>query len=132
MPLTRNLQYTIQEIFNKIFDDDTNTLMVATTLPQKIAGEDLVNDVQKVEQRFQYANLTAAAVKTGAGVLHAIVVNSTAAGTISVFDNSAASGTTIATLKASIGEASYRFDAAFATGLTVVLAGASNVTIVYR
>ncbi len=76
---------------------------------------------------------TTTVVKSGAGILHAIVVNATAAGTITVYDNTAASSTKIATLKASIAEGVYSYmGLAFSTGLTVVTAGASDVTVLYN
>jgi len=75
---------------------------------------------------------TTTTVKSGAGILGKIVVNATAAGSITVYDSLTASGTKIATMKASIGEGSYSFDAAFATGLTVVTAAASDITVCYN
>src|SRR3989338_2273756 len=60
------------------------------------------------------------AVKTGAGYLHAIIVNSTANGTVTIYDNTAQSGTKIGTLKASVVEGTYLYDCAFSTGLHVV------------
>lgn len=82
-----------------------------------------------------YRNITSASttvVKSGGGVLQRIVINTTAAATITVYDNTAGSGTTIATIAASpvIGSV-FNFDVAFNTGLTVVTAGASNITVVY-
>lgn len=74
---------------------------------------------------------TTTEVKTGAGVLHTIVVTETAAGTITVYDNTAASGTILAVLKASIGENTFTFDITFSTGLTIVTAGASKLTVSY-
>ncbi len=77
------------------------------------------------------ATATTTLVKTGAGVLHSITVTETAAGAITVYDNTAASGTIKAAFKASIVEGTYIFDIAFATGLTVVTAGASKLTVSY-
>jgi len=74
---------------------------------------------------------TTTTVKSGAGVLHAIVLGETAAGAITIYDNTAASGTTIGVLKASIVEGTYIFDRAFATGLTIVTAGASKLHVSY-
>lgn len=102
---------------------------------RKDAGEDLANDVQKVEQQFSYANITTATtttVKSAAGFLHSITVNATAAGTITVYDNTAGSGATIATLAASVGENTFTYDVGFSTGLTIVTAAASNITVSYR
>jgi len=99
------------------------------------AGEDLVNDVQKVEERFNYTNITTAAttvVKSGAGFLHSITVNTDAAGTITIYDNTAGSGTKIGTIKSSAGVNSYFYDVSFATGLTIVTAAANDLTIAYR
>ena len=75
---------------------------------------------------------TTTTCKTGAGVLHTIVVGETAAGAITIWDNTAASGTTLGVLKASLVEGTYTFDIAFATGLTIVTAGASKITVSWR
>lgn len=76
---------------------------------------------------------TTTTVKSGAGVLYAIIVNTTAAGTITVYDNTAASGTKIATLKSSIGEGVYSYmGAAFGTGLTIVTAASSDITVLWN
>jgi hypothetical protein len=72
---------------------------------------------------------TTTVVKPGPGILKSITVNTTAAGTITVYDNTAASGTKIATLKASIVEGTYQYDVFCGTGLTVVTAAASDVTV---
>lgn len=66
-------------------------------------------------------------------VLHSLVINTTAAATITLYDGpSAAAGTKFATLKASIAEGTYYYDAKITTGkLTIVLAGASDVTVFY-
>lgn len=74
---------------------------------------------------------TTTTLKSGAGMLHSIVVTETAAGTITVYDNTAGSGTVKAVLKASIAEGTYVFDIAFSTGLTIVTAGASKLTVSY-
>jgi len=106
-----------------------------TTAATTQAGEDIVNDVMKVEERFANAYISTATttvVKTGGGVLHAITLGETAAGSITIYDNTAGSGTIIAVLKASIVEQTFIFDVAFATGLTVVTAGASKLNVSYR
>jgi hypothetical protein len=63
----------------------------------------------------------------GPGQLGAIVVNTTAAGTISLAD---AAGT-FAVLKASIAEGVYRFDVDVAGFLRVTLAAASDITVIH-
>lgn len=113
-------------------------------LANLIAGEDLTNDVLKVEQRFSFANIVLAAptttvVKSGAGFLHGITINkSLANGVITIYDNTAGSGTLIGaitkpavllsdTLQTAI------YDVSFATGLTIVTSGAAqDITVSYR
>jgi hypothetical protein len=103
-----------------------------TTLATLIAGEDQTFDRLKTMLRFSPTNIAAAAttlVKSGAGVLHSITINTTAAGTITIWDSLTASGTKIGTIKASVVEQTFVFDCAFATGLTIVTAGASDITV---
>lgn len=98
-------------------------------------AEDNTNGVLKVENRFSYANITSATttvVKSGSGFLHAITVNTTAAGAITVYDNTSGSGTKIATLKSSVGEQTFTFNVIFNTGLTIVTAAASDITVSSR
>lgn len=81
-----------------------------------------------------YRNIAAAAttvVKPGPGVLASITVNTTAAGAITVYDNTAASDTKIATLKASVTEGCYHYNCVFSTGLTIVTAAASDITVTF-
>lgn len=66
---------------------------------------------------------------TGAGVLHAITLGETAAGAITIYDNTAGSGTVMAVLKASIVEGTYVFNRKFTTGLTIVTAAASKLSV---
>lgn len=63
----------------------------------KIFGEDTTNDVMKSEVQTSYTNISASAlIKTGAGRLSAIIVNSCAAGaTIKVWDNTSAATTVL-------------------------------------
>lgn len=86
-----------------------------------------------------YAHISTAAttvVKSGAGVLHNISVNTlgTVASTTTVYDNTAGSGTVIAVINTLALSGSFVLDVAFSTGLTVVTTGtvAPDVTISYR
>ena len=75
---------------------------------------------------------TTTVVKTGPGVLVSIVLNATNAGTITVYDNTAGSGTKIATISAAApAGASFGYLCQFTTGLTIVTASADNITVVY-
>jgi len=84
------------------------------------------------ERTYNYTPITSATttvVATGTGVLGGICVNTSAAGTIKVYDNTEASGTKIGTLKASIGEGVYLTNVSFKNGLTIVTGAASDVTV---
>jgi hypothetical protein len=65
-------------------------------------------------------------VLDGGGTLHAVVVNTTAAGAVTLADSSGA----FAVLKSSIAEGHYRYDVGVGV-LRVTLAAASDVTIIY-
>ncbi len=83
-------------------------------------------------QKWNYTNITSATttlVKTGAGVLHSIVVNTTAAGSIKIEDALTDTTPLIGTLKASVAEGTYLYDVEFTTGLNIVTAGASDITV---
>lgn len=106
-----------------------------TSLGTNIAGEDVAADVLKVENRYNYYNITSAntyAIKATSGFLHSITVNTTAAGSIIAYDNTSGAAPIIATLKASVVEGTYIYDVAFTTGLTIVTAAASDITVSYR
>lgn len=89
---------------------------------------------------YNHANITAAAptttvVKTGQGVLHTITLNKpTATAVITIYDNTAASGTVIGTITvpASPQPVTLTYDVTFTTGLTIVTAtAASDLTVSY-
>lgn len=87
---------------------------------------------------FSFLGITSQAttlVKTGAGILHTITFNNpTATAVITVYDNTAASGTKIGTITipASPMPVSLTYDAAFGTGLTIVTGTASSdITVTY-
>lgn len=72
---------------------------------------------------------TTTVCKVGPGMLHSITFNTpVATSVITVFDNTAASGTTIATITVPASPQSYTliFDSRFSTGLTILTATASS------
>lgn len=87
-----------------------------------------------------YTNITSATtttIKSGQGCLVAIVVNLTVAGgVITIYDNTAASGTKIATvtypatLLAS--QTVLPYFCKFATGLTIVTSAATDITVCWE
>lgn len=104
--------------------------------------EDQVVGVAVVEHRYSATNINSTAttvVKTGAGLLHALIIGTpVASSVITIFDNTAASGTVLLkiTLPATLlnqGPMAVIIDAIFATGLTVLTAtGASDLTVTWR
>lgn len=94
-----------------------------------------------VEHRYSFTNMTTATtttIKSGAGLLHAIIINKAiATATITIYDNTAGSGTKIATI--TFGATLLTdppllgtYDVSFSTGLTVVTSGATDITLCYR
>lgn len=86
-----------------------------------------------------YANITTSTtttVKSGAGVLHTVCVNSlgTVASSTTVYDSTTGSGTKIATLNTLALLGCQTYDVAFSTGLTIVTTGtvAPDITASYR
>lgn len=70
---------------------------------------------------------TAAVIAQGAGVIAKVIVNTTAAATITIADSTG----TLAVLKASIAEGAYEYDLPWSGYLAVTVAGASDVTITH-
>lgn len=95
------------------------------------------NNPMPVEVRgYSFKNIatnTTTAVKASAGFLHSIVVNTAAAGTITVYDNVGAdTDNPIAILKASVAENTYLYDVEFTAGLKIVTGHAdSDITVSY-
>lgn len=99
------------------------------------AGEDLTNDVTKVEQRFSFTYISSAtttAVKASPGFLHTITVNGGTAGTIIIYNNTAASGAIIASFDSTNALETYTFDVIATVGITIVTSAATKITVSYR
>ena len=114
----------------------------------KSAGEDLTNDVLKVEQRFSYYNITTnttVTIKSGSGFIHGFTINNPGKFTIAdlviaVYDNTAGSGTLLGTWTIPVSATAQllppqTINCSFTTGLTFVVSGptvAANITVMYR
>lgn len=110
--------------------------------PNKIAGEDLTNDVLKTEQQFSGSNVTSdTAVKSSAGFLHTLTFScndaAPTAGSIIVYDNTAGSGTIL--YSETFDTTAFRgysvvIDRVFSTGLYVDFTTTAdvNVSVSYR
>jgi len=80
---------------------------------------------------FHGASAQTRVIKNGPGYLHTLTINTLAASTITLYDNTAASGTIIAVIKASALEQTFIYDCQFAVGLTIITAGAPDITVSY-
>lgn len=88
----------------------------------------------------QPTNITTATtttVKSGVGALVAIVVNkAVASSTITIYDNTAASGTKIGTIthpaSLTANQYSLPFFCRFANGLTIVTSSTDDITVIWR
>lgn len=82
-------------------------------------------------ETYLYKNIktaTTTAICPKSSILHAITVNTTAAGTITVLDGAAE----VAILKLSIAEGTYVYDVAINKALSIVTGATSNITVAYR
>ena len=116
-----------------------STLSQNVNLATLIAGEDLTNNRIVVEERFSYSSYSAAqtatTIKSGAGFLHSITLLGGTAGAITVWDNTAGSGTTIcpAFTPGNITvPVTLKLDVSFTTGLTFTTAAATVLVFSYR
>jgi len=79
---------------------------------------------------------TTTTVKSGAGTLHIVTVNSlgTVASTTTIYDNTAGSGTVIGVINTLTLSGPFTFNIAFTVGLTLVTTGtvAPDITVSYR
>lgn len=111
-------------------------------IPVQGPGGDPAVGVQVVESRWAYGTATTngstIGQKTGAGLLHGLLINAVAAGTVTAYDNAtAASGTIIGgaglTFVAGGQPCFIPMDCPFALGLTVVSSAVGlTVTPIYR
>jgi hypothetical protein len=113
------------------------------TLGTLIAGENLTSNRLNVEPVYSVSSITTqttTVVKNTPGTLHSIIIPTpVASATVKIYDNTAGSGSVIldtitfpATLLSS-GPVCLIFDVIFATGLTIVTAGATmSLGVYYR
>lgn len=101
---------------------------------------DMTSDDLRQFSAGSFLNIAGAAttvVKSGAGTLVSAVINRTVAlGVVTIYDNTAGSGTKIATITQPAAvlasQANLPYNAAFSTGLTVVTSLADDITIIFK
>lgn len=90
-----------------------------------------------MDNRIGYANVTqaaAATVKSGPGGFYGVVVTESTSGTVTVYDNTAASGTVLFTKSSlAVGDVIHFGGAAIAAknGIHVVVGGTGTVNVLY-
>lgn len=113
---------------------------LGVSISSQLAGEDVARDRIKTIVSHSFLNITTATtttVKSGSGHVARIVINkAVAAATITVYDNTAASGTKLGTVTFGAALLSdpplvMELGCDFATGLTIVTSGATDLTVVY-
>lgn len=95
-----------------------------------------MSSIRKGNNYSNIATNTTSTLKTGTGTLKRIIVNkAVASGVITIYDNTSATGTKIATIThpATLLQTNYflEFDVYFSTGLTVVTSSTDDITVVY-
>lgn len=87
-----------------------------------------------LRDNYKYAYISSATttqVYTGNCYLVRIVVNTTAAGTIGIIDNTTGTTVNVGQLKASVVEGDYEYGIAMSKGIRIVTGAASDITVVY-
>ncbi len=96
-----------------------------------------VTAVEETGRLFNHiSTLTTTTVKSGAGFLHTVTINTkgASANVITVYDSLTASGTVIGVIDGTAGPVTFTYDAAFSIGLTFLTATgtAADITVTYR
>lgn len=100
-----------------------------------LAGEDAVNDVLRVEGQYLPIAISTAAttvVKNSAGYVNKIICVGGTLGNVTIYDNTAASGTIICPTVTPVANGVLIENVLFNTGLTIVTAAATVLTGSYR
>lgn len=93
----------------------------------------MANSNLRDDHKYAYIDsATTTQVDTGNGRLVRVLITETAAGAITIADSASAATPVVALFKASIAEGDYEVGITYTTGLRVVTAGASKVTLVYE
>lgn len=106
-----------------------------TTEATTRAGEDVANDVQKVETRGAAVNIltaTTTTIKSGPGHLNHLIAVGGTMGNVTIYDNTAASGTVLFGPATPTAGGVIVADIEFSVGLTVVTAAATAISGSYR
>ena len=112
----------------KLFTDVAGRLIV--TLGTLIAGEDLTNDVIKVEMQgtaFAIQTATTTLVDSGVGFVHEIFVVGGTLGNVTIYDSLVGSGTELLPTVTAVNGGVLLKNVKYSTGLTIVTAAATVI-----
>ena len=105
---------------------------------QQLVGDAQIGATQIFEQEsvtvglYNYISTgTTTTVKSGSGVLIAIIIGKSTTGTVTVYDNTTGSGTVITAFGTGSNPFSFQIGAKFSTGCTIVTSAADQITAVY-
>ena len=100
-------------------------------LLETLAGEDVVNDVQKVETRGSAVNIltaTTTVIKSAPGHVNRLIAVGGTMGNVTIYDNTAASGTVLFGPATPTAGGTIVENIDFSIGLTVVTAAATAIS----
>ena len=135
LPAGAATQATLSSIDAKFSALGQNTMSAST--PVVLSSNH--SDISVKNKSSSFSNITTTGtttIKSGAGIFRRLVINTkgVSSNTFTIYDNTAGSGTVIATVDTVNSTCSLEYGLAFSTGLTIVSAsGASaNATVIYE
>lgn len=135
LPAGAATQATLSSIDAKFPTLGQNTMSAST--PVVLSSNH--SDISVKNQSSSFSNIAATGtttVKSGAGIFRRLVINTKggSSNTFTIYDNTAGSGTVIATVDTVNSTGSLEYGLAFSTGLTIVSASgtSANATVIYE
>jgi hypothetical protein len=135
LPAGAATQATLSSIDAKFSALGQNTMSAST--PVVLSSNH--SDISVKNKSSSFSNITTTGtttIKSGAGIFRRLVINTkgSASNTFTIYDNTAGSGTVIATIDTVNSTGSLEYGLAFSTGLTIVSASgtSANATVIYE
>ena len=135
LPAGAATQATLSSIDAKFSELGQNTMSAST--PVVLSSNH--SDISVKNKSSSFSNITTTGtttIKSGAGIFRRLVINTkgVSSNTFTIYDNTAGSGTVIATVDTVNSTGSLEYGLAFSTGLTIVSAAgtSANATVIYE
>lgn len=135
LPAGAATQATLSSIDAKFSELGQNTMSAST--PVVLSSNH--SDISVKNKSSSFSNITTTGtttIKSGAGIFRRLVINTkgVSSNTFTIYDNTAGSGTVIATVDTVNSTGSLEYGLAFSTGLTIVSASgtSANATVIYE